>query len=612
MGANCACGQDKEADQSAKQLAVAPGIEDAVEDRVCTAEARPSQGGGDGEGGGGGAGGGPTAHLHDGTGPLAGSLNTILGHLWPQISAYTTEMIHTEVQPQLQASLPSALQGLAFNTDKTHLGHRPLEFRRIHIDTVSQVTTGGTVQNLVFQARFEWNGDCEIYLELRGTGFGIQGLSIQGVIILELVGLVDKPPFFEGVRVFLRNEPHIDVKFEGAGSGMLNLSIIRTKIVEVVTQSIRDLLVVPNRLGYTVVDEADIFRIKSPPSQGILYFTIGEARELQAKDKSWFRRPSADYYVIVTCGAYQFRSPTKYKTLNPDFSHTVVIPISEVVEQCLHVQLFDEDLFSADDFAARLILPVKEVVTWGGHHKREFKLEGEQDQRCGSGSIRLSAEWRPLVQDSAKANQRNQGLVAVGVHSAKQIPWVCKGAKFSVVVRCVGIMDGFPDEPKQTKWLAEVPEEGSESMTKSTTAVNSMKSKLALLKKYNMSEEDMANVLQVDRDRLHDDLVTLSTSGAADLAETTHHKLQWETGFEFPLAEVGKSKLAFDLTCMPPSKSAKVLGTYECEVSELLIEPDCTSWRSVIMVGCSCELKLKLSLRHLADASTVLPGHASD
>jgi len=545
------------------------------------------------------------------TGPMAGSLNTILGHLWPRISAYTTELIRTEVQPQLQANLPSALQGLAFDTEKCHLGQRPFEFRRIHIDKESQITATGTLQNLVFQARFEWDADCEVYLTFAGAGFGIQGLSIRGVVLLELVGLLDAPPFFEGIRVFFNNEPEIDIQFQGAGAGMLNLSIIRNKIVDVVTKSIRDLMVVPNRLGYTVVPEADIFRIKSPPAQGMLYFTIWDARELLAMDHSWFRKPSSDPYVIVRCGAYYFKSPTKYKTLNPDFAHTVAIPISEAAHQRVHLELFDEDLLSGDDFLGKLSLPVNAMIAWGHQNRREFQLEDEHGQRGKSGGIRVSAEWRPLLLDTARANTRAQGLVAVGVHSATQVPRICEGAQFSVVVRCAGIMDGFPDDPKETNWVAESPEnQGQHSATDTSAEMASMRSRLMLLKQYNMSEQDMAKVLQVDVQRLHDCLMHRSTTQAAgDLATATTQELQWESGFEFPLAQIGKSKLTFDLMCQPPRRSARVLGTYECDVSELLKEPNCTAWRTVEVSGSSAVLKLKLCLRHLGEVSNVLNEH---
>jgi hypothetical protein len=163
------------------------------------------------------------------------------------------------------------------------------------------------------------------------------------------------------------------------------------------------------------------------------------------------------------------------------------------------------------------------------------------------------------------------------------------------------MMDAFPSVQRETARLAEASEgECLDSAAKTSEKMDSIKSRLKLLKKYNLSEEDMAKVLQVDRERLFECLFHRSTTQAAnDLAVVTTQELKWESGFEFPLARVGGSKVKLDLMCQPPGRSTRVLGTYDCDVSELLSEPQCTTWQTVELSGSSAILKLKLCWRQL-------------
>merc|ERR1711865_623666 len=139
--------------------------------------------------------------------------------------------------------------------------------------------------------RFEWNADCEIFLKFAGTGIGLRGVSIKGTLMLELVGLMDRPPFVEGIRAFLRNTPTIDLQFQGAGESLLNVGVIRQQIVNVLRDQINSSLVVPNRMGFALVPNADIFMIKSPCAEGILTLTVWSAKKLLAMDNNWFSKP---------------------------------------------------------------------------------------------------------------------------------------------------------------------------------------------------------------------------------------------------------------------------------------------------------------------------------
>jgi len=540
------------------------------------------------------------------TGPVADALNRVLEHLWPRISRYATEVISTEVQPILQAALPSALAGLRFDPERCHLGQQPLEFRKVVIEQEGQSTAAGDIQNLVFQARVEWDADCSIYLSFAGAGLGIRGLKIKGVLLLELVGLMDRPPFFQGLRTFFNNHPDIDLEFQGAAQGLLNSGVIRRRILDVIASQVANLMVVPNRLGFAVTPDADIFCIKSPPAQGLLRLTVHSAQNLLAMDTTWLGAGSSDPYVKVHCGGYSFRSPTQYKTLSPEFSYTVILPVSEPHHQRIRLDLFDEDQMTRDDFLGKLSLPVDALMSWGPESRKVMKLRSDADENGKNGTVCLSAEWRPLLLDTSGTHTDSPGLVFAGVYAASKLPIMPEGTQYWVAIRCAGLSPGFDEAARTTDRCLEAPDLLDKDTPHSTSAAAmSMKSKLLLLKKYGMSEADMSKVLEVDEQKLRDSLLRRSdTDTAGDLARKSTQAVQWDCGFEFPVERLSDAVLSFELWCQSPNAAAKALGTYRCCVGELAECHNCTSWRTVEVPGTCALLKLKLGLRYLAGDAT--------
>jgi len=533
----------------------------------------------------------------EGTGPLSERLNAILELLWPKLSAYATESIMTELQPQLQQAMPRALQGICFDEEKCHLGHKPVQFRRIDMHKETQATATGHLENLVFTIDFEWNADCEIFLKFAGTGIGLRGVSIKGTLMQELVGLMDRPPFVQGVRSFLANPPEIDLEFQGAAESLLNLGSIRQQIINVIRDQINSTLVVPNRMGVSLVPDADIFVIKSPPAQGILEVTVWSAKQLPAMDFNWFSKPSSDPYVTVGCGAHSFRSQTKCKTLSPQFEYTVTLPIWEEANQCLRFELFDEDTFSGDDFLGRLDLPVKELISWGSHQVFTHELLDEKGNGGSNGEVCLSAVWRPLLLDATGQHSDESGLVFAGVYSAWNLPHSEDATKYWVNVCCSGLMHGFDVGVTDTPTLEP---DGSNPLHDNSEDVAVLKEKLEVLRKHNVSKEDIAKILEVDVEKLDSAELGRSDTGlATGLAGSQRQKVNWDNGFEFPVEQVNKTTLSFDLKCQGSSGTPRSLGVYTCSVAELASCENCTSWRTVRVPGTPILLKLKIAARYL-------------
>mmetsp|Transcript_111814 Transcript_111814/g.323156 ORF Transcript_111814/g.323156 Transcript_111814/m.323156 type:complete len:656 (+) Transcript_111814:92-2059(+) len=543
------------------------------------------------------------------TNPIATSVNTVLEHLWPRISKYATEVIVKEVQPALVEQLPAALKSLSFDPELCHLGKKPLEFRRIHIIRDEQQTAFGDIHNLVFRARIDWDADCSVYLKYAGVGLGIRGLRVQGVLLFEMVGLMDEPPFFEGVRLFFNNRPFVDVDFQGTGEGLLNLGLIRKKILDVVADGISDAMVLPNRIGFQLRPEADIFSITCPPPHGILTLTVWSAEGLLAKDTSWFHRPSSDPYVVVKCGAYRFQSPTKCKTLNPEFGWKVVIPVTELGHQRVQLELFDEDLISHDDFLGRLSIPAQRCVSWGKDSRVVLQLQDENRQTGKSGSITMSAAWEALAIDAMGDHFEKPGLLFVGVDAATKLARAGEGTQYWVKVVSNNPLPGFPEARTETPRVTEqAPEPPAETQDGNVVGAKSMKRRLAILQKYHLGEDEMAEVLDVDAQVLRSSLLMrCETQAAGSLlasSKISTHDAKFVHGFEFPVERVADSVLKFELMRKKPSHCEEVLGQYEFPATKLQGVRNATTWRNIEFPGTSARLRVKVGMRYF-DPSAV-------
>jgi len=550
------------------------------------------------------------------TGPIAQSLNTIVDHLWSRMSKYATEVIVNEVQPALRENLPAALQGLTFDAAKCHLGHRPLEFRRVHIVREGQVTANGDMNNLVFKARLDWDADCSILLNFSGQrrGFmnlnppidlGIKGLRIKGVMVLELVGLSDAPPFFEGVRAFFNNRPHIDIDFQGTAQRMLNLGLIKRKIIDVIANEIRSAMVLPNRLGYALSPESDIFAIKCPPPEGILTLTVWSADGLLAMDTPWFSRPSSDPYVTVECGAFRFQSDTKFKTLSPVFEYTATIPVTEAAHQRVRFELFDLDYLSNDDFLGRLSVSVASMIKWGNNRRVKLKLEDESGVRGGNGSITISATWEPLRLATEVGHFDRPGIVFVGVQSLSNIARFGNGATYWVTASCSGLSPGFPEPSPETDHAVELPPTLPEDLA-SAIETDSMKNRLAILRKYDMSVSDMAQVLQVDAKELSNILLERTeTQAAGELAAKVvdSTEVKWEKNcFIFPVECVSRSVVTLEVMQQAPNGAPRSLGRFPLNAASLTDNEHGTHWEVKELPANGARLRIKLGMRYLDSA----------
>uniref|UniRef100_A0A7S2Q861 C2 domain-containing protein n=1 Tax=Zooxanthella nutricula TaxID=1333877 RepID=A0A7S2Q861_9DINO len=510
----------------------------------------------------------------------------------------------------MTTNLPKALESLSFDPVKCHLGKHPLEFKRIRIDREPQCTSVGSYNNLAIVALFEWDADCEIFLRFKGASLGIEGLRLKGRLVLDLVGLVDKPPFFEGVRAYLNRTPEVEINFGGSGEGLLNMSWVKDRIAKLVTDAISGLLVLPNRFGYAISEKADIFLITAPLSDGILEITAWGASGIAAKETTWLGlgANSSDPYVVLKCGTDTFKSPVVYKNLAPSWDWTASMVIQDSIHQSVVLEVLNDRALGEDDFLGTMRLNVHELMEWGPDQKKTLELL-DHSGKATRGTVTLSAAWRPLELDAHGANLRSEGVFFAGVHSASRLPTKPEGTLYWVAVHCSRLIKTFhhheakatphsPTEPKDTAGQGAEQEDSAD-----------LEERLAILKKYKMTEADMAAVLQVEPASLHEAMKASDRASkvSKDIEAAKGCVVSWETAFEFLVDSVADAAITFEVMCKEPGKSAKKLGTYQTSGASLRGCENCTEWRTVRVPGTEAMLKVKLGTRVLGQVAAAAP-----
>merc|ERR1712025_1271089 len=101
----------------------------------------------------------------------------------------------------------------SIDPDNCNLGTKALFFKNMLVKQAQQITKDGSIQNLALECHFEWLGNPSILFITPACTVGIKKLEMQGVMLIEIVGLLPRPPFFQGLRVGFMNTPNVNMEF---------------------------------------------------------------------------------------------------------------------------------------------------------------------------------------------------------------------------------------------------------------------------------------------------------------------------------------------------------------------------------------------------------------
>lgn len=540
------------------------------------------------------------------------SINTIINILWPNIDKYFQRILTTDVQAVMEESLPAALSGLKFDKANCSLGPKPLSFKNINVGKTSWNTYRGPCEAVALQCEIDWDADTQIYLNFGPTSMGVENLNFKGCLLVHLLGLIPRPPFFRGVRIVFEETPTVEVTFGGVTS-FLNLELVQAQIKQAVTACLGASIVVPNRIGFAITPDADIFNIKFPPADGLMKVTLIGATGLKAADYSLWSGSTSDPFAIIRCGTDVFQTPTRNGTVDPQWDHELMLIISDPVNQSVSVEVFDEDLMTGADPLGKCTLPAPMLLDMAGQGEKTVPLNGSEDGEPSSGSLlRLKVSWSPLILKSALKNcsEKQAGVVIFGVHSANCLPRGDADDVFWATASCSNVMLGFPQEPKSTPKVVEpvctieenTDDEGDEvDEVRSVKSVSNFGKKVALLQQHGINHEDMAKVLNVLPEELNTVLESVSSGNVRSLDRFAEHRiptLTWEHGFEFPVVDAFNATVSVTLWRQGPlDESAHKIGMFRIATDELKNHKSCTVWKNVEISGAGVVVKVKFGLR---------------
>lgn len=286
-------------------------------------------------------------------------LNTLVGTLWPYIEKAVEKQLKEDVVPNIPVKGLS-INRFSFGTGSPELG--PLNGFTHNFNKRDP----SSPPKIEMHIGIKWRGDPDIELKVLGATLGVQDLSLNGLLIVELTPLMESMPIVGGVSVYFLDAPDITWKFTG------KLSMIPVKTIrEAVENAINDMLVCPNRIYIDLtkgVPGANVKKqsatktlMQAPMPVGVLRLGVKEAKNLRAADTGFGSSGKSDPYVVVRVGTQHYRTSTVDCNLNPVWTEEVFDIILLNPRQRLVIEVWDKDTAS-DDLLAKTTIAVHEML----------------------------------------------------------------------------------------------------------------------------------------------------------------------------------------------------------------------------------------------------------
>jgi len=422
--------------------------------------------------------------------------------------------------------------------------------------------------------------------------------------VIEFVHLLPRPPLFAGIRVFFVNPPKVDIDLGGLG-GLLNIGLIRNKILTVITKEISNVCVLPKRIGICMAkEESNIFRIKAPRPEGVLELTVVEAKGLRL-DMCGDDNSCDPYCEIVFAGQVVSTQHLK-KTFEPGWSETFTFIVDSKQAQELHFSVFDEDetwltSSKSNNLLGKGMVGVEALLkspdVW-------WPLSTDDSGDKDLGKIHFRATWRPfsLRQDP---DPDKKALLFVGLYGAHELPRLRRGQNEPKHWATVAVTDDKVEHPPQETGRVGAPPKDLDVSGRKRT----MEKKSSLLFERGLTTEEVADILDTEAATIEALNRVRSTKTEAcldDDIEGAHHVL-WEAPFNFLLERPRAARVEVTIWRDIAGPQTIKLGTYKCSVDELLRTPkhSVTFKRPVEMVtetGSRIVLEAMCQLRGLQEA----------
>lgn len=499
-------------------------------------------------------------------------VNGMLKAVWPMVGEFAKKVVSDIVEPAVKAALGELGDVFSIDMQTFDLGDRATEFGELDVEHTVQQTSDAeapTFRVMTVRSTLTWHARLTAFGHIAALRIGVTHVRLQGDLVMELVGELPRPPFFQGARVCFINPPSLSLDCH-SGSKVVDKvaqsQAIKVALQQVASEQLAQRMVFPNRMGFRLAPEADMFTVLHPRPRGMLLMTICRAAGLRGMDRRLIGGPTSDPFVKLACGAMKFQTQVVKATLNPTFDEQVRLPIHQPNEQVVTFELLDQDSFGKHDFLGVASVRIADLIASGGKEV-PLSVDGRGEQG-DFGTLYLRAEWRDLLLQSVpalpkadKAGEAKPSYVFVGVSLAKDVPIGPVGTKYWVEVQCsnrLGLLGQSVKQAKPTKkvMMSDLVVDKEEREMKATL----MRERLEICKKYNMSEEDAVRLLGVEA-------VGLELCDAALGKDTT---LLWNAPVEFFIGDCAHAELDISLKCQEPASDRNTHGNVMSKLSSVI------------------------------------------
>eukprot|EP00931_Biecheleriopsis_adriatica_P073242 TRINITY_DN47572_c0_g1_i1.p1 TRINITY_DN47572_c0_g1~~TRINITY_DN47572_c0_g1_i1.p1 ORF type:complete len:712 (-),score=140.29 TRINITY_DN47572_c0_g1_i1:19-2154(-) len=527
-------------------------------------------------------------------------LNTVLTFLWPHISDSAVQFIVENVEPAVRKAienLPAPFNSCSIDRSRSHLGKKPL---RLLAPSVQAAAAPDACSDLIVRVPLQWEGDGSVYLQFTGATLGIVDVAMHGDFFVELLGIpqanvlrVKKVSMLRGVRFFFANPPEIKFKIaRGMLAKAVNERSLAQALFAAVSAQLGNSLVLPNSKSLTLAREADITSIHLPRCEGLLLLNVGQVKGYIAEASA--SANSAGIQLEITLGSETLRAHSQFLDPGHTFQFQVPLLVWRASHQRVNFKLTNEHKMTSKSRTAFASVLISDMVL----NFQEEPLELQSgDAKGGMSIVMLGSEWRPATKPvDLPTGSSAIGVLQLGLRSACHVPSFVVGTCFWVSVFCSSQVRGESLTPKCS---AEVcPSKEGDRLAES----NILQKKIELLKKYDVSQADAAEILELDSSRL--------AEGVSDLAMLKSQKLEWNDAFEFLIQPMNKAVVTLEFWCKTPGNTKKMLGS--CSVGSSEVVQDCMQLLKLEGTGVLLEVCFRLQGFGLLDVSQDLSLLKSD
>jgi hypothetical protein len=270
----------------------------------------------------------------------------VVDTMWPFATRSIENLLKTKLEQEIngQVSELTSLAGFKFTV---------CEFGKTK-PVIQHISTRGKGDTVQFVLDLVWDAaDSHIAVQVGALHAGLKGVLIKCSVLVGLMPLLEVLPIVGGVSVTFPDPP--DLKWRWTGIGVAFPDRLVKQAIE---DALVDLMVLPYMIFTDITPPEDrpkhMDQYSSPAPLGVLRVELVEASDLHPADMNGLSDP----YVVIKIGRGSYKSPVKYKSLNPQWGEFCGADFMIFnMEQKVKISVYDSDSYSADDHLGSVYIP---------------------------------------------------------------------------------------------------------------------------------------------------------------------------------------------------------------------------------------------------------------